>query len=63
MPTDTHTQRVLALATQRGLLRASHFSHLEELGIACVVLSRFTASGQVGRVGRGVYRLPDAPRL
>ena len=57
MPTDTHTQRVLALATQRGLLRASH---LQELGIARVVLSRLTASGQLERVGRGVYRLPDA---
>ena len=55
MPTDTHTQRVLALATQRGLLRASH---LQELGIARVVLSRLTASGQLERVGRGVYRLP-----
>ncbi len=57
MPTDTHTQRVLALATQRGLLRASH---LQELGIARVVLSRLTASGRLERVGRGVYRLPDA---
>jgi predicted transcriptional regulator of viral defense system len=56
MPTDTHTQRVLALAAQRGLLRASH---LQELGIACVVLSRLTASGQLERVGRGVYRLPE----
>ena len=33
MPTHTHIQRVLALATQRGLLRASH---LQELGIARV---------------------------
>ena len=55
--TDTQTQRVLALASQRGLLRASH---LQELGIARVVLSRLTASGQLERVGRGVYRLPDA---
>ena len=53
----THTQHVLTLATQRGLLRASH---LQELGIARVVLSRLTASGQLERVGRGVYRLPDA---
>ena len=54
---DTQTQRVLELAGQRGLLRASH---LQELGIARVVLSRLTASGQLERVGRGVYRLPDA---
>lgn len=54
---DTQTQRVLELAGQRGLLRASH---LQELGIARVVLSRLKASGQLERVGRGVYRLPDA---
>ena len=54
---DTQTQRVLELASQRGLLRASH---LQELGIARVVLSRLTARGQLERVGRGVYRLPDA---
>lgn len=55
--TNTQTQRALELASQRGLLRASH---LQELGIARVVLSRLTASGQLERVGRGVYRLPDA---
>ncbi|MDI1246744.1 MAG: AbiEi antitoxin N-terminal domain-containing protein [Rhodoferax sp.] len=55
MPTDTQSQRVLALAAQQGLLRASH---LQELGIARVVLTRLTASGQLERVGRGVYRLP-----
>ena len=54
--TDTQTQRVLELAGQRGMLRASH---LQELGIARVVLSRLTASGQLERVGRGVYRLPE----
>lgn len=54
--TDTQIQRVLALASQRGLLRASH---LQELGIARVVLSRLAASGQLERVGRGVYRLPE----
>lgn len=54
---DTQTQRVLDLASQRGLLRASH---LQELGIARVVLSRLTASGLLERVGRGVYRLPNA---
>ncbi len=55
--TDTQTQRVLAAVHRRGLLRASH---LQELGIARVVLSRLTTSGQLERVGRGVYRLPDA---
>lgn len=55
--TNTQTQRVLALASQRGMLRANH---LQELGIARVVLSRLTANGQLERVGRGVYRLPGA---
>ena len=32
---------------------------MQELGIARVVLSRLTASGQLERVGRGVYRLPE----
>ena len=55
MTTGTQSQRVLALAAQQGLLRASH---LRALGIARVVLTRLTASGELERVGRGVYRLP-----
>jgi predicted transcriptional regulator of viral defense system len=55
MPSITHTQQVLALAGQNGLLRASD---LQELGIARVVLSRLAASGQLEKVGRGLYRLP-----
>nr|WP_319564588.1 AbiEi antitoxin N-terminal domain-containing protein [uncultured Rhodoferax sp.] len=56
MSSTTHTQQVLALASQHGLLRASQ---LQALGIARVALSRLTASGQLERVGRGVYRLPE----
>lgn len=55
MPVDTQSQRVLALAVQQGLLRASH---LHELGIARVVLTRLVSSGALERVARGVYRLP-----
>ncbi len=54
MATNTQSQRVLALAAQQGLLRASH---LQGLGIARVVLSRLVANTQLERVGRGVYRL------
>ncbi|HRK38620.1 MAG TPA: AbiEi antitoxin N-terminal domain-containing protein [Burkholderiaceae bacterium] len=57
MATDTQSERVLAFAAQKGLLRASH---LQELGVARVVLTRLTVSGALERVGRGVYRLPDA---
>nr|WP_315230508.1 AbiEi antitoxin N-terminal domain-containing protein [uncultured Albidiferax sp.] len=50
-----HTQQVLDLASQQGLLRASQ---LQALGIGRVVLTRLTASGRLERVGRGVYRVP-----
>lgn len=55
MPTDTHHQRVLDLARQSGLLRASD---LERIGAPRVVLTRLTAAGALERVGRGLYRLP-----
>jgi predicted transcriptional regulator of viral defense system len=57
MTSTAHAQQVLALASQQGLLRASQ---LRVLGIGRVVLTRLTASGQLERVGRGVYRLSDA---
>ena len=58
MQIDTQTQRVMNLARQKAMLRPSH---LQELGIARVVLARLTAAGQLEKVGRGLYRLPDAP--
>ena len=57
MSSTNHTQQVIALASQHGLLRASQ---LQALGIARVTLSRLAASGQLERVGRGVYRLAGA---
>ncbi len=56
---DTHSQRVLDLARQRGLLRASD---LDLISAPRVVLARLTAAGLLERIGRGLYRLPDAPR-
>ena len=58
MQIDTQTQRVMNLARQKVMLRPSH---LQEIGIARVVLARLTAAGQLEKVGRGLYRLPDAP--
>jgi predicted transcriptional regulator of viral defense system len=55
MHTDTHTQRVLDLAGQQGLLRASD---LEAIGAPRVVLTRLTVAGLLDKVGRGLYRLP-----
>jgi predicted transcriptional regulator of viral defense system len=57
MLASTHHERVLALASQKGLLRASD---LGAIGAPRVALTRLTAAGQLERVGRGLYRLPDA---
>lgn len=58
MPTDTHTQRVIDLANQKGLLRASDLDAIEA---PRVVLTRLTNTGLLDRVGRGLYRLPNHP--
>ena len=58
MITDTHTRRVLGLASQKGLLRASDLDAIEA---PRVVLTRLTAAGLLGKVGRGLYRLPGHP--
>ena len=56
MNPSTQTVRVLKLARQKGLLRASD---LAAAGIPRVVLTRLTAIGQLERLGRGLYRLPE----
>ena len=53
----THTQRVLDLASQKGLLRASDLGAIDA---PRVVLTRLTATGQLEKIGRGLYRLPDS---
>lgn len=58
MLTGTHTQRVLDLVSQKGLLRASD---LDAINAPRVVLTRLTAAGLLDRVGRGLYRLPSHP--
>jgi len=58
MHTDTHSQRILDLARQKGMLRPGD---LKETGAARVTLTRLTASGQLEKVGRGLYRLPGTP--
>lgn len=57
MLSETHTQRILDLASQRGLLRASD---LDAIGSPRVILTRMTAAGLLERVGRGLYRLSGA---
>lgn len=55
---DTHSQRVLELASQKGLLRASD---LDTIDAPRIILTRLTAAGLLDRVGRGLYRLPNHP--
>ena len=57
MLANTHTQRVLDLVGQKGLLRASD---LDAIDAPRVVLTRLTAAGLLVRIGRGLYRLPDS---
>ena len=56
MLSSTHNQRVLHLASQKGLLRASD---LDAISAPRVVLTRLTTAGVLERVGRGLYRLPS----
>lgn len=56
--TASHTQRVLDLAGQKGLLRAADLDAIEA---PRNVLTRMTAAGLLDKVGRGLYRLPGHP--
>lgn len=57
MRTDTHSQRVLDLLQQKGILRPSD---LDAIGAPRVVLTRMTANGQLEKAGRGIYQLPGS---
>lgn len=58
MQTSTHSQRIIDLLQQRGMLRASD---LDATGTPRVVLSRLVSCGQIERVGRGLYQLVNSP--
>ena len=55
MLASSHSQRVLDLAREKGILRTAD---LQILGAPRVVLTRLAASGQLQKIGRGLYRLP-----
>lgn len=57
MDPDSHQQRIEALLKHQPLLRSSD---LHAIGVPRVVLTRMTAAGQLERIGRGLYRRPDA---
>ena len=49
---------MLQLARRRGLL---HARDIAALGVPTVALTRLVRAGQLERVGRGVYAVPDGP--
>lgn len=55
---ETQTDQLLALAQQKGVLRARD---VVQQGIPHSVLSRLTQQGRLHRVERGLYMLPDSP--
>jgi predicted transcriptional regulator of viral defense system len=57
MHTDTQAQQVLALAGEKGLLRACD---LAAIGAPRVVLTRLVKACMLERLGRGLYRRPEA---
>lgn len=59
MKTTTNAHRVLQLASEQGLLRARDLASEQ---IPPVTLSRLVKSGQLIRVARGLYTLPDQSR-
>ena len=56
---DTSTQRTqaLALLQRRGMTRLAEFS---EAGITATTVGRMERAGEVVRLARGLYQLPDA---
>lgn len=56
-PSRKHQRSTPAVASRKGLLRASD---LRAIDAPRVVLTRLTVAGQLERIGRGIYRLPDA---
>jgi len=57
-PARTQEQSVLQLARRRGLL---HARDIAAIGVPTVALTRLVRAGQLERVGRGVYAVPDGP--
>ncbi len=59
MSVTTHAQRVLRLASRRGLLRARDLARDR---IPRATLSRLVERGQLTQVSRGLYALPEQAR-
>ena len=57
MRQDSHSNRLIRLARRAGVLRACD---LNAAGIPRTYLARLTASGDLERLSRGLYRVPNA---
>lgn len=56
--TGTQRQAALALLRERGMMR---LAELRAAGITAATVSRMERNGEVLRLARGLYQLPDAP--
>jgi predicted transcriptional regulator of viral defense system len=54
----SHTDQVLSLAHQKGLIRSND---LNDAGIPRAYLTRLVQAGRLEKTGRGIYQLPDKP--
>ncbi|MES2262668.1 MAG: type IV toxin-antitoxin system AbiEi family antitoxin domain-containing protein [Pseudomonadota bacterium] len=57
MRAETHTQRIIELTRQKGMIRPSD---LDAIGAPRVALTRMAANGLLQKIGRGIYHLPDS---
>lgn len=55
MSLEPHTQRILDLLHRKGIVRPSD---LADIGVPRMILRRMTSSGQLEKIGRGLYQLP-----
>ena len=56
--TGTQRIRVIDLLRSRGMMR---LSELRDAGITAATVGRMVRAGEVNRLARGLYQLPDAP--
>lgn len=56
MQKPAHTQSLLNLAKKQGMIRPKD---LDAIGLPRVYLTRLTSTGQLEKIGRSLYRLPD----
>jgi predicted transcriptional regulator of viral defense system len=54
---ENQPTKALALLQRRGLMRLSEF---RQAGITAATISRLEAAGEISRLARGLYQLPDA---